>query len=308
MPQYRDRAERAFTLLELLVATTVATAMMVLLAGVSTQIGKMLTEGYSQNQNRNSARIAMNFMIHEMKQALISRQKNYSLGATSVSALQFVINPSALSQEYANPDAVFWQAPIATVTSSGDIAEVGYFIARQSKIDGVSGRAIYHSDLCRFYVTPADTSNFKIYTNPDAWVTTALVAQFVPQYPDYQGLFLENVIGLWVVPYKSDGSIMNTTAGAGNSMTTDHSYDSRTNNLISAPIDRLPSLVQVSMLIIDSHSIKKLTNQIEVTGYNNAEDCLSALRLHAASDASLRQVLTGIESVYFSVSLDNYNP
>ncbi len=293
-----------FSLVELLVATSVATMLMLILAGVSSQVSKLLTTGISQNQNRVTARAAMSFMARELKQAAIAKQKTYAVGTTPVSALHLVINPSTITAPYMNPDAVFWQAPIATTTTSGDIAEVGYFVFRQEKTD-VTGKQVYHSDLMRLFVNPTDTTNYRIYGQPGLWVDTGLLDKFIPtKLNNYQGLFLENVVGLWVMPYKDNGRPMNTVLGPNVEMTTDHAYDSRHNNVPSAPIDRLPSMVQVSMLVADSTTIKRLSGNIPVSGYVSADDCLAALK--ASSSPNARLFVTGADVIYFNVALDNY--
>lgn len=303
MQPSRAKFRSGFSLVELMVATAVATMLMLILAGVSTQVSKLLTVGISQNQNRNNARVALSFMARELKQASIAKQKTVLIGSTSVSALQMVINPTSISSTFMNPDAVFWQAPIATTTTSGDIAEVGYFVYRQQRTE--NGKAVYHSDLLRFFVEPTDTSNFRIYSDPIGWLNSTLVGQYIPTNAnDYKGLFLENVIGLWVVPYKDNGRPMNTTASPNDEMTTIHDYDSRTNNVPSAPIDQLPSMVQVSLLLVDSTTLKRMSGNIGVAGYMTADDCLAAQK--NSSDANSKLFVTGADVVYFNVALDNH--
>lgn len=298
------RCRFAFSLVELLVATSVATMLMLILAGVSSQVSKLLTTGISQNQNRVNARAAMSFMAKELKQASIAKQKTFTVGTTPVSALHLVINPSSVTERYKNPDAVFWQAPIATTTTSGDIAEVGYFVYRDEKPD-VTGKRVFHSDLMRLFVNPTDTTNYRIYSQPGSWLDGGLLDKFIPtRLNNYQGLFLENVIGLWVIPFKDNGRPMNTVLGPNTEMTTNHDYDSRHNNITSAPIDRLPSMVQVSLLVADSTTIKRLSGNITVTGFVSADECFAALK--ASSSANARLLVTGAEVVYFNVALDNY--
>lgn len=306
MLRFRDNRSSGFSLVELMTATAVATMLMLILAGVSTNVSRLLTVGLSQNQNRNTARIAMNYMAREMKMAAISQRKDYTVSSTQVSRLHFVINPSTLDSSYCNPDSVFWQAPISTATQSGDIAEVGYFVWRREITDGPGGKNVFHSDLCRFYIDQT-SSNFKVYSDPGNWVTTTLVSSFIPtKNNNYSGLFLENVIGLWVIPYKADGSIMNTPSGT--AMTTDHTYDSRTNNVSSSPTDRLPPMVQVSLLTLDDSSLKKLNSYLTVSNYQTAQECLTALRSAAGSGTAQQRILAAADAIYFNVYLDNYNP
>lgn len=277
-----------FSLVELLVATSVATMLMLVMAGVSAQVSKLLTVGVSQNQNRSNARVAMSFMAREMRQAAYSRYKGYPVGSSTPtkSVLHFIINPptATLSTAYKNPDAVFWQAPIATSIAKGDMAEVGYFVYRQ-RINN-----IYHSDLCRFFANPNDLKPddsggaplHVIYTSPDQWMATDFVKSFIPNRGnDYRGLFLENVIGLWVQPYNLRGLPM-SSAG--------QTFDSRTD-------DKLPPMVQVSMVVMSSNSIRRLQDNINAAGYQTADECFAGITNPA--------VRPGTELVYFNVTLDN---
>lgn len=291
MQRFPNKNQAGFTLIEMMVATTVATLLMVLLAGVSSQLSKALTLGVGQNQTRNNARVAMNFMAREMRQAAISRQKTYpsASATTTASVLQFVVNPpdTVLGTPYKNPDAVFWQAPIATSTTSGDLAEVGYFVYRQ-RINNV-----YHSDLCRFFVNPGDL-NYGIYTSPDQWVTSSLLSQFVPTKNNgFSGLFLENVIGLWVQPYNADGTPKTFASG--------RNYDSRKDGTTS---DNLPPMVQVSMVLTSANAIKRLQDNIDVSGQSSADACYTTIKSHAGAPG-MQQVISETEVLYFNVKLDN---
>lgn len=199
--------------------------MSVLLSGISEQVTQIWTRGESQNQHRVRARVALQLIGREMKQALVP------LDATNMKGFQFVINSPTVSAGY--PDSVFWQAAVAKDKSSGDIAEVGYFIR------WTAGEA----DLCRFYV-PSGNSSYLIYNLPAAWVTDALLEQVAPatQASSYQGLFLQNVVGFWVIAYAANG-----TAYVG-------TYDSRTNGNL------LPAYVDVSLALLDDNSSARMKN------------------------------------------------
>ncbi|HSI83975.1 MAG: PilW family protein [Candidatus Methylacidiphilales bacterium] len=213
----------AFTLVELMVACAILSVFMLVMMGIAGQGSKLWALTESQNQHRQRARAMLDFMASEMRQTVYP--------ADSVRpGLQFVINPTSLSSgAHFNRDAVFWQAPIATDTTHGDLAEVGYFVRWSGT----------QASLCRYFVNPGD-ANYLIYNNPEAWITDTLLAEVTPadKASRYRGLFLENVVGLWVDARTSSGA-----AYAGNSRTA----------------LRLPAYAEVSLVLIDSSTARRLT-------------------------------------------------
>ncbi len=228
MPRNRDEV-RAFTLVELLVAVALLAFVSLILVGLASQGGKMWALAESQNQHRQRARAMLEFMVAEMREAVLPLDN-------SRPSLQFVINPSNLDAKFLNRDAVFWQAPIATDESRGDLAEIGYFV----RWDGTQ------ANLCRFSLDPSDP-DYRIYKNPETWLSDALLDAAAPgdKAGKYRGLFLENVIGMWVKAYQKDG--------------TAYSGDSRTALL-------LPAYVEISLVLLDGVSAKRVADAAEIRG------------------------------------------
>ena len=238
MPLYRSlkreqarvgafRRSAGFTLIELLTAMTILIILTLLLANIASQAGSIWALGERQNQHRQRARAVLDFMSKELSKATLAIDP-------SKPSLQFVVNPAggpAIGSTYLNRDAVFWQAPVATDSSSGDLAEVGYFV----RWDG------NQPNLCRFFVNPSD-ANYLIYSNPTGWLSDQLLSTITPadKASQYQGLFLENVLGLWVSAYNADGSM--------------YQGDSRSAS------NTLPVLVKISMALIDANTAKRLVN------------------------------------------------
>lgn len=230
LPRIR-RPRGAFTLIELLTAVAVLIILTLLLANIASQAGNVWAAGESQNQHRQRARAVLDFMSAELSRATLA------VNPARLS-LQFVINPAnnpVIGTDYLNRDAVFWQAPVATDTTAGDLAEVGYFV----KWDG------NQANLCRLFVNPSD-SNYLIYSNPTTWVSDSLLASAAPgdKASQYQGLFLENVLGLWVAAYNADGSA--------------YQGDSRSAS------NTLPALVRISLALIDANAAKRLQDPASI--------------------------------------------
>ncbi len=208
--------------MELLVAMAILSLMCVLLVGISGQATQVWTRGESQNQHRSRARAALELIGREMRQAVVP------LDASQTNGLQFVVNPPGISAAY--HDSIFWQAPVARNKANGDLAEVGYFIRWTGN----------QANLCRFYVPSGDT-NYLIRNQPDAWITDTLLDSVAPadKASGFQGVFLENVIGLWVAAFAADG-----TAYA--------DYDSR------AHLNHLPAYADISLAFLDTKSAARM--------------------------------------------------
>ena len=238
----RDRTRRgaAFTLLEMLVAITILFFIGVILASILGFASHAWQRGEGDNQNRQRARIALDTIRQEMRVAALPLNRTNSI------SLQFVVNPSSVGSSYRNHDTIFWQAPIATDTSQGDMAEVGYFVRYVNN----------KPSLCRFFVNPTD-SNY-IENNPGAWLSSTILDSVAPadQGDQYRGLFLENVLGLWVQAYNQDGSA--------------YGGDSRTSGT-------LPSWVDLSLVLIDDEHAQRIATPILSSSFSSATTFVASL-------------------------------
>ena len=162
-------------------------------------------------------------------------------------SLQFIVNPGTVSQKYLNRDAIFWQAPLATDQTYGDVAEIGYFV-QWDETNAANPRA----RLCRLFINPtsanATDSNYKIYSDPTHWITDSVINAVAPADKTgmYQGLFVENVIGLWVTCLDSNGVELSAV------------FDSRN---VTACV--LPAAVDLSFVMLDTNSANRITGPLE---------------------------------------------
>ena len=215
-----------FTLLELLVATAIFATLVLVLATISNQALGTWSRSENKSELREAARTAINLMGSELRQAVLPVYRGDTNG------LQLVVNPASLSATFKNRDAIFWQAPVATSRTKGDLAIVGYFIRKEGNV----------SKLCRFFVNPDDT-NYLIYSSPNAWVTDALLNSRAPadEASDLQGVFLENVPGMWITVYT------NATAP----YATDY-------NSLTAQV--LPARVEISLALLDKIGAQRVAD------------------------------------------------
>lgn len=253
-----------FSLVEIMAAMAVLTLVMLILTGLSEQISRVWSKGLSQNQHRNRARSALTFMGRELRQALVSPD-------VTDTALQLIINPAKVTSNF--PHSIFWQAPVATDTTNGNIAEVGYFIRR----DGT------RANLCRMLVNPTDI-NYLIYdaSDPTKWVSDDILDKVAPasKASQYRGLFLENVLGLWVEAFNKNGTV--------------YGGDSRK----TSPANQLPAYIKITLVFLDETSAKRVTGAVPLAAAGDTPD--------AFINNLPANIKVGATVVTFTEALKNY--
>lgn len=310
---------QGFTLVELLVSLVVLSLLVVLLAGTFSQVSGAWLRGQGNAERQRGARALADYVGVELKGAMLPIERvtdSTSLGGN----LHLLINPPAaqVPDRFRNADAIFWQAPLATETSFGDLAEVGYFV-QWDETNPSSPRPV----LSRFFVNPSlaqapppgGATNgseaammirnplFLIYdTDSRKWLSEGIIDEVAPatRQSGYRGLFAENVLGLWVRAYGVDGNEL------------PRSFDSRTGYPAGAPKHFLPGRVQISFAQIDSHHAPRLDPVWkEVQGLSrqpklrDASAFLDALRDRAGSNGALESILPGIRTYVTEVQLEN---
>jgi uncharacterized protein (TIGR02599 family) len=271
----------AFTLVEMLVSLAIFTLLAVIIFGILSQVSGVWRQAQSQIEPRKSGRAVLDFMSKELGMVELPRDRSMLYASASAApqasdlGLQFVVNPSQVGAAFRNPQALFWQAPVAT--GSGDkMAEVGYFV-RWDLSKPENPRAM----LCRFFVDPADP-NYLISTNPTAWITDSLLNTVSPGVEDtgtpansYKGWVADNVIALWVRCLDPLGNPIVTDALE--TSYADYAYDSRrgyryetsgmdiTKSGFKDPsgnfniLATLPDSIEIALVIIDARAANRLT-------------------------------------------------
>ena len=292
---------RAFTLLELLVAISVLSILSLALLAISGGATNIWSQGISDNEARLRSRAVLDYIGCELRQASLAVNQA-SMASLGKPTLQFLINPSSVNLKY--PQNIFWQAPIATDDhSQGDMAEVGYFIRW-----GVNN----HANLCRYFVNPTTTTDYLIYSaSSGTWVTGGTSAlsgsgtagdldKVAPadKAHQYQGLFLENVLGLWVQAYAVDGTALSLP----------YNSSSPPN-----PAHPLPASVVISIVVLDDASANRLAQNlgaittIKSLSQSSADAPTFVTSLLAEPPATVPGGVThGATIASIKVCLDNY--
>ncbi len=254
----------------------------IVLFGMVNQVGASWGRVQSQIDIHQNARSILSVMASELRLAALPVDRSNPNG------LQFIVDPSQLigaassisAGGFLNAHAIFWQAPIATSTTQGNLAEVGYFVRWDTSVAG-NPRA----SLCRFFVNPDDAnSHYLIYSNPTAWLSGAILDAVAPANgPSYQGWMADNVIGLWVRCLDANGNPITRVAAVSSTKaaTLNYSFDSRRgftaldasrnpleksgySDATLSPAEQvlctLPNTVEIAIVVIDSQTARAVAS------------------------------------------------
>jgi prepilin-type N-terminal cleavage/methylation domain-containing protein len=310
---------RGFTLVEVLVAMSVLSALVLLYGSIFNGASKAWIAGGGNTERRRNARALTDYIANEMKGALLPVE---TLSNSGKGNLQFMINPPSgqVPGDYKFADTVFWQAPLATEATFGDIAEVGYFVKWDT-----SAANDPRPQLCRFFVNPSSTEtsgtivpnpNYLIFDqSPTRWLSGSLIDAVAPatKASGYLGLFGENVIGFWIRSYGLDGQELPR------SFDSRTGYDCQFKSTSPSGIKQtwtekryLPARVQVSIAQVDSHyaprlglGASRLRQIVQAPDIHDATEFLAKFRQDATSSAVLAPLLPGVRIYSTEVQLSN---
>lgn len=293
------RSPRAFSLLEVLIATTILAVIVSMLGAIMSSVSASWTSAAGRTETGMSARAIADYIQTDLAPALLP------VNNADRRNLQFILNSPDVPDDYKNGDALFWQSPVANDTTYGDIAEVGYFV-KWITYSNNQPKPI----LCRFFVEPTAagaSSAYGIYQSPSNWLNKDSIDEVAPGTFDknYAGLFAENVIGIWFRCFDSQGNSCGRT------------FDSRPTNDNATP-PGLPCSVQVSFVVVDSRSAERLTVPLqsalmslnstvtnEVATQDKTVSPAEEFVARATSDASLKSISAGLKAHTTTVSLVN---
>lgn len=298
-------ARPAFTIVELLVATTVLSVLVVLLAQVMNTVSNAWSGGTGRAERQQNGRALVDFIGRDLRAAALPVDPQ-SNGV--VPDLQFVVNPSSIPEAYRQPHAIFWQAPLATDTSRGTMAEIGYFV----KWDETSQypRAM----LCRVFANPGENQHL-VYEQLE-WLNESVLQQLAPadSASGYRGLFAENVIGIWARCLDSTGNVINQIgSGASRGFDSrkdyvDTSYDATGAAInITRKAPALPSSVEISLLMLDSRAAASITPAImaQIKSMTAASENATACERLIQASPALRSVMQGMTVQTLKVPMEN---
>jgi prepilin-type N-terminal cleavage/methylation domain-containing protein len=232
MQAFPKNSRRAFTILEVLVSVAVLSLIVLTLTSVIDQAGKNWRRGFDRTDKRTNERALTSFIAEEIAGALLPVDR---FSDPAKPNLEFILNPGRVTHR--NASAVFFQAPIPTDSTAGDIPAIGYFVR------WIGTKAV----LCRMVISPSD-ANYGVYTTLN-WINDTLLDAVAPADTanDYRGFFVENVIGFWVQCFKSDGTAWTGNSGSSRPGTPGQAHT-------------LPTSVEISIVTIDSATAARITD------------------------------------------------
>ena len=254
-----SRGLKSFTLVEILVSVAILSVFVILLMSMLGSLTTVWQEGQSHNERRTIAQTVFDRMGRDLSQTALP------VSRTNTNELQMVINPSGVGASYQNPQAIFWQAPVATDGgTNGNMAIVGYFV---QWVNGTPGTPC----LSRLLINPSST-NYAVYTAPTAWISTTLLNTYAPakfvspsSANNYAGLLSPNVLGLWVQALDPRGNPIDQGLSAPDikgeafDSRNPYSYTDGSGNLATNIASALPASMQIAIAVIDSRTAKLLT-------------------------------------------------
>lgn len=247
-----------FSLLELLVAAALFMILLGILVGVFNGVAGMSSQASARLDAVRQGREIFDLIQKDLAQVVPTPPAR---GTNS--PLQFWVNPgdAFVPASYKNPTAVFWQAPVARDRNAGNLALVGYFVHRPGT---------NQSQLRRLLIEPADTGNYKLYTNSTNWLTPAEISQFAGTAMGAastnadRGWVANGVLGLWVRCLDARGNVI-TTNGA--NAPVDWAFDSRSGfrsgtgstATVRTRVNALPTFVDVGLICVAAREADRIT-------------------------------------------------
>ncbi len=172
---------RAFTIIEMMVATAVFMLMVVLLVSVVSQVNVVWQQMDGQKNRRQSSRALLDLISRDLQGALSP------LDGGNYSKIQFDVNPSGADNAINKKSSLFWMTASPGTRSGSDIMTVGYFVRRLST----------GSVLCRVQLSGVVS---------DIWTQAVSLAP-ADTASDYKGLAADGVLAMYVTLYKKSGDI-----------------------------------------------------------------------------------------------------
>jgi uncharacterized protein (TIGR02599 family) len=262
--------QSGFTILEVLVASTVLMLMLGVVLSTISQTSTVTRRATDKISAFQSARNAFDLITAKLSQATLNSYWAYDIPAAPTkyirkSELHFLIGQAGISPfggTAGTGQAIYFQAPgggtenVPTFGSLGALLNAcGYFISYENE-DSLPSPFPAPQSKYRYRLMQAiqPTGNFQVYgsTTGNAWVTG--VVGVSPQ--NYAVPIAENIVYLAAWPRKAPAD-----DPQGSSLTTAYSYDSRL-GASSSPqpetANQMPPVVQITIVAIDEASAARI--------------------------------------------------
>jgi len=201
----------AFTLIELMAATTVLSVILLMMVGMQDQMSKAWSNSNRRTDATREARAAASLMAADLTCPIFRAPTNSSPKdefAYSVlnKGLPFVYSSNGtgsgltIPNIQSNSSCLFFVAPKkASGTSSSDLALIGYFVG-QTNGTNINGFPTTSYNLYRYYTNAAAPLA--------SWFTTPTIASLFSNVPGNSEMLARNVANLQILFYNEDQPIV----------------------------------------------------------------------------------------------------
>lgn len=186
------KKNKAFTILELLVAMALLGIVVTLLASILSSTQKGVAQVGSASSQRQDARAVLDQISRDLRSTLEPVSRSFELANPGLRQPEFLLNPPGFTD---NGSSIFWS--VRNESSLGGNMLVGYLLRWET----ASGVAIPR--LCRVSFDPNDAESIKQTlqgaTANATWVNEGLINQNAPGVQDqgYQGWISDNILAFY---------------------------------------------------------------------------------------------------------------
>jgi prepilin-type N-terminal cleavage/methylation domain-containing protein len=194
----RSRGASAFTLIEMIVASSILALILVICLSVVNGMSLITLQTSQRNDVTQTARESLDQMGRELS---VAAQPCNRFNVAS--APQLLVDPSGVLPSVAatNSDSIFWQAPLSRSGSNGNLSIVGYLVISDTN---ESNSASWRFQLRRVYIDPSSPSYSLYSAGTGPWLTQAMVTSFAQLTTSadvanaLQGWVADGVLGMWL--------------------------------------------------------------------------------------------------------------
>ncbi|GAT31484.1 Verru_Chthon cassette protein C [Terrimicrobium sacchariphilum] len=256
----RIRPGKGFTILEMLVATTVLVLLLTLIMSVLNQTTSTIRQSTAQADTFTAARSAFDLVIRHLSQAILNPYWDYDSPTSPTrylrqSDLHFVVRQN--TQGTSSGQEVFFQAPDGFSLSpsyqsaAGLLNACGYRVVYGSDDGFRAGAASAPRWRYRLMQSLQPAESLQVFDNKDVsnpqWIQSAVKTELP---------VAENIVAMIVWPRLAAGDDPN-----GASLTSNYQYNSR-DNATDKPqpstANQLPPTVQITLIAISEASAARL--------------------------------------------------
>jgi prepilin-type N-terminal cleavage/methylation domain-containing protein len=208
-----ERSRAAFTLIELMAATTVLSVILLMMVGMQDQMSKAWSNANRRTDATREARAAVSLMAADLTCPIFRNKTNsspkdefaYSL---TNKGLPFVYSSNgtgsglSISNIQSGSSCLFFVTPkkITSTNSSSDLALVGYYVGKTNSTN-INGVNTTNYNLYRYYVTDPSTQL-------SAWFTTPSVGSLFSAIGTNSEILARNVANLQILFYNEGQPIV----------------------------------------------------------------------------------------------------